>query len=314
VLLAITPNPPLDRILHVPQLAVGAVQRATGVHLSAGGKGLNVARVARLLACPILATGPLAGRAGRIFAELAEAEDIPGDWYWLKSGETRTCLVINHDYGDATVINEPGPTISADDWRGLAAHVRQLAGAVGTVTFAGSLPPGIEADALGALARSLATPQRAVYLDTSGPALAAALVQPHGLCIKVNRAELAAGLGLALDGIGQVVEAGRLLLARGAALVVVTLGVQGALAISAEEDWQVTAPAVTVVSTVGSGDSFLAGLAVARYQGASLGRALALAAACGAANALTSLPGRLDLTVLDNLLAQVSRTRLDRAR
>ncbi|MEW5961345.1 MAG: 1-phosphofructokinase family hexose kinase [Chloroflexota bacterium] len=310
MLLAITPNPPLDRTLHVPRLAVGAVQRATGVHLSAGGKGLNVARVARLLGCPTLASGPLAGQSGRIFAELAGAEGIPADWYGLKSGETRTCLLINHDHGDATVINEPGPTVSAADWRGFAAYVRQLAAAAGAVAFAGSLPPGVAADALGALARSLATPPRAVYLDTSGPALTAALAQPAGLCLKVNRAELSAGLGLELADLGQIVEAGRRLLGRGAALVVVTMGAQGAVAVSEEEAWQATPPPIAVVSSVGSGDSFLAGLAVARWRGEALDRALALAVACGAANALTSLPGQLDLTTLDKLLQQVNPLRL----
>ncbi len=311
MLLAITPNPPIDRTLHVPQLSVGGVHRATKVQLSAGGKGLNIFRVAQMLGTKVLATGPLAGRAGQIFADLAEAEGIQGDWYWLRSGETRTCLLINHDSGDATVINEPGRPISAKEWQGFAAHIKHLASTAGAVTIAGSMLPGVKADALGALARSLVESHRAVYLDTSGPSLAAALAQPNGLCIKVNRGELAAGLGTELADTGQIIEAGQLLIARGAALVVVTTGSKGALALSPEERWRATAPLVEVVSTVGSGDSFLAGLATARLEGAGIERALARAVACGAANAMTGLPGRIELATLENLLEQVSTSRVE---
>ena len=147
MLLTITPNPPLDRTLHVPRMTVGTVHRASQVHLAAGGKGLNVSRVARLLDCPALATGPLGGRAGQLFAELADDEDFLADWYWLKTGETRTCLLINHEASDATVINEPGPTVSPEDWGGLASHVGRLARPVQAVAFSGSLPPGVAASA-----------------------------------------------------------------------------------------------------------------------------------------------------------------------
>lgn len=310
MLLTITPNPPLDRTLDVPELTVGKVHRARQVHQAAGGKGLNAMRVAQTLSCPVLTTGPLAGPSGQIYADLAEIEGINNNWYWLSSGETRTCLLINHQASDATVINEPGPPVSETDWQGFARHVQKLAEAGRAITFAGSLPPGLEAGALATLARSLVRPDRTVYLDTSGPPLAAALARPEGLGIKVNRTELAAGLARELNDTTQLIEAGRGLLARGAALVVITLGPAGAVALTPTECWRGTPPSVEVVSTVGSGDSFLAGLAVARLRGESIEQALRQAIACGAANALTPLPGRVDLAAVETLLPQINLTRI----
>jgi len=310
MLLAVTPNPPLDRTLNVAHLTVGAVHRATRVFQAAGGKGMNVSRVARRLDYPVLATGPLAGRTGQTYADLAKAEGITGDWYWLAAGETRTCLLINHDRGDTTLINEPGPAVSSDDWLGFADHVKQLAGAAEAVVLSGSMPSGLEAGVLGDLARALATPDRAVYLDTSGPVLTAAVARPQGLCIKVNRTELADALAQNLAELPALIEAGQELLNRGAALVVVTLGAQGAVAITGKKIWQAAAPPVEVVSSVGSGDSFLAGLVVARLRGERLDQALTLAVACGAANTQTPLPGHFDLAALNSLAAQVSLTQI----
>lgn len=307
MLLTVTSNPTIDRTLHLSHMAVGAVHRADEVHLAAGGKGLNVSRAARTLGHEALATGPLAGRAGQIVADLAVAEGLVADWYWLSEGETRTCLLINHNTGDATVINEQGPTMSDEAWRGFAAHVAALAQKVQAVAFAGSVPRGVRPEALGELARSLVSVDRAVYVDTSGTALAAVLAQAAGLCVKVNQAELATALGLKLGNqpINRLVEAGQILLDQGATLVVVTLGGDGAIAITPNGVWRAKSPSIEVVSTVGSGDSMLAGLAVARLEGKTFADSVAFGVACGSANALSGLPGRFERGQVEALLAGV---------
>lgn len=305
MLLVVTPNPAIDRTLHVPQLRGGELARAASVHLAAGGKGMNLCRVARMLGVDVTATGPLAGYTGQIVRDLARAEGIAADWFWLESGQTRTCLLVNHDDRDSTIINEIGPVVSAGEWRGLAAHLHRLAERAQAVAFAGSVPPGVSPAELAALARRLAAAGHPVYLDTSGDTLAAALARPDGLSIKINRDELAEGLGVELDNRRQVVEAGQMLVSRGAALVVVTLGGRGALAVAAEGCWYAAAPQVKVVSTVGSGDALLAGLLAARLEGQSLAGALAWGVACGAANAATPLAGRFEPTAARTLLRQV---------
>lgn len=312
MLLAVTPNPTIDRTLRVPVLTVGAVQRATAVRLGAGGKGLNVARVAGILGSRVLATGPLAGKAGQTVADLAAVEGLAADWFWLSQGETRTCLLINHDAGDATVINEPGPNVSPKDWAGFGRHAQRLAQQAQAVAFSGSIPLGVDPESPGELARAMAAGGQPVYVDTSGPALQSILGQPQGLCIKINQMELAAGLNLAAERppTEWLIGAGQTLLGRGAALVVVTRGGQGALAIAPEGIWQAASPAIELVSTVGSGDSFLAGLAVARLRGQPIQQALALGVACGSANALGDMPARFERSQVDGLLPQVTIEKL----
>jgi 1-phosphofructokinase family hexose kinase len=245
-------------------------------------------------------------------ADLAVAEGLSADWYWLEAGETRTCMLITHDSGDATVINEPGEAMSNDAWADFAAHVARLARQARAVAFCGSLMPGVEPGRLSTLARSLAAAGQTVYLDTSAAALAAALAQPAGLCLKVNRAELAVGLNQPVDyfSTGPIIEVGQELLGRGAALVVVTLGDEGVLAIAAEGCWQASAPPVQVVNSAGSGDAFLGGLAVARLQGQDLETALRVAVACGAANAATIMPGQFEWGTVEALLTRVKVKRL----
>ena len=310
MLLAITPNPTIDRTLQVSTMQVGQVHRATDVHLAAGGKGLNVSRVALTLDAPVLTSGPLAGHTGRLVAALAKAEGLPADWYWHSSGETRNCILINHNNDDATVINEAGPVLSAEDWQGFAAHITTLAEQAQAITFSGSLPRGIEGAAYATLVRAIASRERPVYVDTSGPALQAILANPRHISLKVNQTELATGLNLELKNIEQVLEAGRLVLDRGATMVVVTLGGDGALAITPQGSWRASSPSMKVVSTVGSGDSALAGLVIALLTGQYIADALAFSVACGTANVLTNLPGRVKQSDVETLLGQIVKTKM----
>lgn len=310
MLLTVTPNPAIDRTLHVPELHVGAVNRAVKVDLAAGGKGLNAARAARARGDAVLATAPLAGHTGRLLAELAAAEGFPADWFWLESGLTRTCVLLNHRETDTTVINEPGQPISEKGWHGFVAHVKRLAARAKAVTFSGSLPPRVEAKAYVDFIHAIARSGRPVYVDSSGVALDAVIARPAGVCLKINQAELAGGLETQLDNLEQTLEAGKQVLARGAAMVVVTLGGAGALAMGAGEAWLAHAPPVAVVSTVGSGDAFLAGLALAGIAGQPLQEALQLGVAYGSANATTPLPGRFGAEVVAALLPQIAVERL----
>jgi 1-phosphofructokinase family hexose kinase len=261
----------------------------------------------------VVATAPLAGHSGRLVADLAAVEGLPTAWHWLPAGETRTCVTLIHASGDATVINEPGELLAEADWSGFAGHLKGLADLARAVAFCGSLPPGVTALGLGALARSLVSQERTVYLDTSAVVLAGILAEPVGLCLKVNQAELAGGLGVTLGdlSLGRMIEVGRDLLERGAALLVVTLGAAGAVAISREGCWQASPPPVQVVSSAGGGDALLAGLAVARMYGQSLADALALGVACGTANALASQAGRIERGMVEALLTGVNIKRKD---
>ncbi len=292
MLLIVASNPAIDRTLHVPCLEPGRVHRTGRVHLGAGGKGLNVARAARILGFPARVTGCLAGHTGDLVADLAHQEGLEACWHRLPRGETRNCLLLNHDQGDATVINEAGPTLEPEDWEHFAGHIQHLAEEAEAVVLAGSVPPSVDPERYAGLCRRLARRVGRVWVDSPGPPLAALLRDPAGLSLKVNRTELAEALGQDLEAPGRMGAALRALIGAGACLAGITLGPHGALVATPEGAWRVTTPEVDLVSSVGSGDAFLAGLAVGTLQHEGFSEALGLAAACGAANAETPYPAR----------------------
>jgi 1-phosphofructokinase family hexose kinase len=286
MLLSLTPNPAIDRILIVPGFRSAEVCRIAEIHDAAGAKGLNVVRVARTLGIPVRACGPLAGETGRRIAALASEEGIDARWVWLPEGESRVCLlVIDPAAPDTLVLNEHGPRVAAADWAVLAALVRSEAAQSAAVASSGSLPLGVDVDQFIALLADLAA-GGLVFLDTSGPALAAALDLPLAL-LKVNAHELGDALGASITTPDQARAAAALVHLRGPRAVIVTLGKDGAVAVGDGGAWWARAPEVALISPVGSGDALLAGVAAALLSEQHLADALALGVACGAANTLT---------------------------
>jgi 1-phosphofructokinase family hexose kinase len=303
MLLTITPNPALDRTLVIPNLRLGAVHRAERVLAVAGGKGMNVARAAHKLGQPLRLCALLGGRTGQQVAALAFEEGLKGRWSW-HSGETRTCvLVVDPQGGDATVLNEQGPNVSANDWHNFVTTIGSLAAeAVTLATISGSLPPNVPPANMATLVQMLTDAGCRVIVDTSGGALEAALnARPFGL--KVNAAELSAALGIAIDSREMALQALQELRSRGIALGVVSLGDAGALALGDAGAYLVRPPRLEIVSTVGSGDSLLAGLVTGLLRGDALDAALCLGVACGTADALTIGGGLLHLPDVERIQA-----------
>jgi 1-phosphofructokinase family hexose kinase len=300
MLLCFTPNPAIDRVLLAPGFRHAESVRVVETRDSAGGKGLNVARVARALGLPTRVCGPLAGANGRRIAALAADEGFDTHWHWLADGESRICmLVIDQGAPDTLTINERGPTISPTDWDALAQLVTTAAAQASAVAVSGSLPPGVAATQLTALLRELSS-HSTVYLDTSGAALAEALELPLAL-LKVNAEELGEALGSQISTPAEARAAATHVHARGPAAVIVTLGRAGAVAVDTSGAWLARSPAITAISAVGSGDAMLAGVAAALEERRGLAEALRLGVACGAANTLAVGAGILhsgDLTQL----------------
>lgn len=306
MLLIITPNPALDRTMVFHGLHLGAVQRTDEVVVAAGGKGFNVARAAQALGQPALVCAPIGGLTGDLVARLAEAEGLPARWTRHGAGETRTCiLLVDRAGGDATALNEAGPTLVPADWGAYVAEVLALAPGAALAVICGSLPPGVPPEALGGLVADLGARGIAVLVDSSGPALAAALAAgPWG--VKVNGGELGAVLGTQVEDVAGAVAALRELRLRGVSLAAVSLGAQGCVATDGTSNWWARPPREPVVSSVGSGDSLLAGLATGLLRGMPLPGALQLGVACGTADALTIGGGLIRPADLSRLRSAVS--------
>ena len=305
MLLVITPNPSLDRTMVFHDLRLGGVYRTDEVLVTAGGKGLNVARAARTLGQAALVCGPLSGHTGEHVAHLAAEEGLLCRWTSHGAGETRTCiLVVNPAGGDATVLNEAGPTLGPRPWAAFTNDVLEASASADLCLLSGSVPPGVPAAALGDLAAALQALGRRVLVDTSGPALAA-VVAARVWGVKVNATEAGALLGRPITDVRAAQVAVNELRAQGVELALVSLGALGCVAASAAGCWWARPPLVPVVSSVGSGDTLLAGLATGLLRGMPLPEALRLGVACGTADVLTAEPGRIALAEVERLAADV---------
>jgi len=257
-ILTLTLNPALDLTVELTALALGEVNRSEGLHSHAAGKGLNVAQVLADLGHQLTVCGFLGRDNPQPFETLFAARGFRDEFIRV-AGETRSNIKLAERSGRITDLNGPGPQVDAQAQAELLARLEQIAPGHDCVVVAGSLPRGVSAAWLQALLERLVALGLKVALDTSGAALRAGLATRPWL-IKPNTDELAEVLDIAVDTPQAQAEVAGRLQAQGIANVVISQGAQGVNWFSAGQAWQALPPTVDVASTVGAGDSLLAGM------------------------------------------------------
>ncbi|MEU9608175.1 1-phosphofructokinase [Streptomyces sp. NPDC048057] len=303
MIVTVTPNPSLDRTYEVPALARGAVLRAATERMDPGGKGVNVSRAVAAAGRRTVAVMPLGGAPGALVARLLVEQGIAVASVPV-TGVTRSNVALAEPDGTLTKINAPGPELSATEADALLTEVLSLASASRAwVACCGSLPRGVRPEWYATLvARARAAGAR-VAVDTSGPALLAALrARPE--VVKPNVHELAEAVGRTLRTVGDVVTAADEVRALGAGAVLASLGADGQVLVTEDGVRYGHAAVGAVRSDVGAGDASLAGFLAAGGEGAA---ALAAAVAHGAA--AVQLAGSLMPTPADLAPKAVTVTR-----
>lgn len=304
-IVTVTLNPAIDETINLDRLSRGAVHRARSVRYDPGGKGVNVASCLADWGLDVVAAGLLGHENSAVFDTLFAAKGIT-DRFVRVCGLTRTNIKLVDD-NDTTDINLPGLEATPEI---LDAVARAIAGSVepgGLAIISGSLPQGCAPDHYAVLTADLMAQGVRVLLDASGPALTVALGAPVlPWCIKPNRFELAAWAGRPLDDLSSIRDAAEALHARGVALIVVSMGAEGALFVSDEGACVARLPAVELASTVGAGDAMVAGIAAALAEDASLDGIARLATAFAVAKLGRAGPHLPDLATVDALAAEVA--------
>ncbi|GGV69109.1 MULTISPECIES: 1-phosphofructokinase [Streptomyces] len=284
MIVTVTPNPSLDRTYEVPALDRGEVIRAVAERVDPGGKGVNVSRAVAAAGRRTVAVLPLGGAPGALVADLLHAQGIEVAPVPV-AGATRSNIALAESDGVLTKINAPGPELSGQEQEALLETVRRCSRGADWIACCGSLPRGLAPTWYADLvARAHAAGAR-IALDTSGPALRAALREGPDV-VKPNAEELAEAVGRPLATVGDAVKAAEELRGLGARAVLASLGADGQLLVDDAGAWHGSAPVRAVRSDVGAGDASLAGFLIAGGTGPE---ALASAVAHGAA--AVQLPG-----------------------
>lgn len=305
-ILSLTLNPALDVSTHVTHVVAGEKLRCGAPALNPGGGGLNVSRAIHALGGQSLAVVALGGATGAQLAGLLQAEGL--QFQALQSpGETRQSLTVTETAsGQQYRFLLPGPDWSEADQAQVFARLAQVASPSGYAVISGSQPPGVPADFPARLAAAL--PGMQVVLDTSGRALMQAVAQPiPGLAmLRMDSAEAEALVGGPLASPKATADFAAELVDRGVAkAVLIARGAEGNVLVTKYLRLMARPPNVQVVSAVGAGDSFVAGLVLTLARGQDLPQALRHATACAAAAVTTPATELCRAEDVGRLLPQV---------
>jgi 1-phosphofructokinase len=257
-ILTLTLNPALDLTVQLTRLEPGEVNRSDVMHTHAAGKGVNVAQVLADLGHQLTVSGFLGEDNPQAFEALFARRGFV-DAFIRVSGETRSNIKLAEHDGRITDLNGPGPQVSEVAQQALLDRLDQIAAGHDAVVVAGSLPQGVSPQWFHGLLMRLKNLGLKVALDSSGEALRAGLAAGPWL-VKPNTEELAQALDHPVASVTAQAEAASRLRALGVEHVVISHGADGVNWFSVGSALQAVPPKVSVVSTVGAGDSLLAGM------------------------------------------------------
>ncbi|MTI79669.1 MAG: 1-phosphofructokinase [Firmicutes bacterium] len=294
----VTLNAALDKSYQVENFCLDKVNRVKDVVAVPGGKGVNVAKVANTLGREVTASGFLGGSNGRYIDQCLLKLGIYSDFVWVKGDTRETIAIIDKGQKTQTELLEPGPVISQTESESMKIKVQALAHKSNVIVFSGSMPRGLEPGFYAKILQIAKDAGVLTILDTSGQSLSKGLSAAPFMC-KPNIDEISHLLGYTPSSTSELVSAAKHILENGVELAVVSLGKDGALAVTEKFVWQITLPSIQVVNTVGCGDALVAGCAAyfdklnSNPCGLDIENALRLGTAAALSNALSPWAGEV---------------------
>jgi 6-phosphofructokinase 2 len=286
-IVTLTINPAIDIFVNVSHVEPTRKMRCSAPKRDPGGGGINVARVTHRLGSNVAAIYPIGGAIGKLLHRLMEREGMDSVVTPSHVDTRENFTAYEEESGLQYRFVLPGSALRRAEWEACLDKLASLLDRPKFVVASGSVPPGVPDDFFAHVVRHAKILGAKTVIDTSGPALAAALNEGVTL-IKPNLAELIELIGAPLDSDAERIAACRKLTADGRAqIIALTLGEDGALLVTATQAWRAEPMAIEVVSAVGAGDSFVGGMVSALASGKPLEQAFRVAVAAGSAAVLT---------------------------
>jgi 1-phosphofructokinase family hexose kinase len=287
VILTITANAALDRVIFIESFVPSTVMRSLRMIDCVGGKGSDSSVVLSTLGAEQCALGFIAGENGRILEQLLNRHRIPSDLVWVE-GETRIAHVIvetaHHRHSHITT---SGYVLTQADCSALAARLRQHTADATWAVIGGSLPQGAPLDLYATLIGILHESKVQVLIDCAGVPVQEALAAGPEI-IKMNHHELAQTFGIGAPDIrGLAPQVRSLVIEKRLACMVITGGVEGILLVLPAETYLASGPVLQAVNGAGAGDAVSAALVWQLSQSSPWDEALRWAAAASGAVVLT---------------------------
>lgn len=306
----LTLNPAIDKTVYVDKLVVDKLNRVKESHKDAGGKGINVSRVLKILGTESIATGIIAGSSGQYIVEEMIKSNIDTRFINIP-GETRTNLKIVGDDRGLTEVNEPGPKITKEEEKLFVDNLLSMVKKNDVVVMSGSVTTNVDKNIYYTLTKALIDLECKVILDADGELFDAG-VKAKPTLIKPNSFELCQYFGVEETcDTDTLVELAKRLLNTGIEYVIVSLGGDGALFLSDKGIYRVKALKVSVGSTVGTGDAMVAGLTKAMAENYNYIDMIKLAVGTSAGAVTTKGTGSAKIEVINDLIKKVNLVKID---
>ena len=285
----ITFNPALDYIAQVENFKIGEINRTKTETILPGGKGLNVSIVLKNLEIENTALGFVAGFTGEELIRKMESQGVKTDFVKVEKGITRINLKISsmsENQVKETALNGMGPQITKNDMDILFEKIQKMS-TKDIVILSGSIPKNMDKDIYEKICKELKEKGITFIVDSTQELLMNVL-KYNPFLIKPNKEELEETLNCKISTKEDIVNAAKELKKRGAQNVLVSLGDDGALLLTKEDEtYYSKVPKGQVVNTVGSGDSMVAGFLAGYYQTQDYEYALKVGVAAGSASAFS---------------------------
>lgn len=300
----LTMNPALDKTIFLDYFTIDSVNRVKNTRVDAGGKGVNVSKIVKVLGEDTIALGILGGKTGAQLGEMLDEMEIPHEFVWVE-GDTRiNTKIVDAVRGTCTDINEIGASITDKDLEDIKKTIQKWASQSEFLVIGGGLQKQVPYTFYKEIIESIDQTQCKVVLDASEMLLKEGIKAKPWL-IKPNIHELEELLGKDLNSVDLVIKECRKIIEQGVANVAVSMGSQGILFVTKDKAVHAIPPKVEPKSTVGAGDSTVGAMTVGFSKGQSIEEVVRLAVGAGTAAVTMEGTNVPDKELIEKLASQV---------
>jgi tagatose 6-phosphate kinase len=302
-ILVVCLSPALQHTLWFKRLNKNSVNRAVRVEVSAGGKGINVARNLVQLENPGHLLTLLGGHTGEIVKDCLKRDEIN---YCAVSTEhnTRICMTLLEGEDSQTEIVEESGAANDRIVHNTEQYFKSLLPNSQFVILSGTVPEGFSENIYRTMSELAARYKIPVLVDGAGPLLRSTL-PAKPFMVKPNKRELEYTLSQKIESEAELFKAMAQLFTEGAQSILVTDSTPISFLLAGGIYYKITAPRLQVINPIGSGDAIAAGYALKIIQGEMELKAARFAIACGTANVLTELAGHIEKNAVERIYKQV---------
>ncbi|MEW9125043.1 MAG: 1-phosphofructokinase family hexose kinase [Thermotaleaceae bacterium] len=306
----ITLNPAIDRSYVISDFRPNKSYVVDNATISAGGKGVNVARIASMLGEQVNAMGLLGGTTGRLIQAELEKLHIHTSFVWIQEATRVFTAIVDPLNQTETFVDEKGPQVTKRELNAFVKEFVKVLKYSEIIVASGTLPPGLPKTIYGDMVKIARDNNVSMIIDACGSYLEEA-IKAKPFMVKTNLGALEELSGYDLDCEYKIIYESKCICRQGIEVAAISLGEKGAIFTTPEGSYRLCVPKVEAVNPIGCGDAFVAGFAVSYFRDKNIKQAFRYAAATGTANAMKATLENIDNKLIRKIYDEIKIKRVE---